>query len=181
MLCENIKNLRQAKGLTQEELAVRLHVVRQTVSKWEKGLSVPDAELLIALARELDTTVGFLLGESDPPAEEETELSRLSQKLEELNAVLAEKTAQSRRRARIAAVFMLISAGLWLLILLIPATQFLTWQLEMNAVGAIGGADGPTAIFITGGEYNLPMILISAFGIIALAAAAIVLLRKNRR
>lgn len=39
MLCENIKNLRQAKGLTQEELAVRLHVVRQTVSKWEKGVS----------------------------------------------------------------------------------------------------------------------------------------------
>ena len=135
MLCENIKNLRQAKGLTQEELAVRLHVVRQTVSKWEKGLSVPDADLLIALARELDTTVGFLLGESDPPAEEETELSRLSQKLEELNAVLAEKTAQSRRRACIAAVFMLISAGLWLLILLIPATVIALMMIAFNLFG----------------------------------------------
>lgn len=41
MLSENIKNLRKQKGLTQEELAVRLNVVRQTVSKWEKGISVP--------------------------------------------------------------------------------------------------------------------------------------------
>ena len=50
MLSENIKNLRKARGLSQEELAARLHVVRQTVSKWEKGLSVPDSELLIRLA-----------------------------------------------------------------------------------------------------------------------------------
>lgn len=39
MLNENIKNLRKAKGLSQEELAVKLNVVRQTVSKWEKGVS----------------------------------------------------------------------------------------------------------------------------------------------
>ena len=42
MLNENIKNLRKAKGLSQEELAIKLHVVRQTLSKWENGLSVPD-------------------------------------------------------------------------------------------------------------------------------------------
>ena len=46
MLQENIKVFRKERGLTQEELAIRLNVVRQTVSKWEKGLSVPDAELL---------------------------------------------------------------------------------------------------------------------------------------
>lgn len=40
MLNENIKNLRKAKGLSQEELAVKLNVVRQTVSKWEKGVSL---------------------------------------------------------------------------------------------------------------------------------------------
>ena len=55
MLAENLKALRKAKGLSQEELAARLHVVRQTVSKWEKGRSVPDADLLIRLAEELDT------------------------------------------------------------------------------------------------------------------------------
>lgn len=39
MLNENIRNLRKSKGLSQEELAVKLNVVRQTVSKWEKGVS----------------------------------------------------------------------------------------------------------------------------------------------
>ena len=62
MLAENLKALRKAKGLSQEELAARLHVVRQTVSKWEKGRSVPDADLLIRLAEELDTTSAALLG-----------------------------------------------------------------------------------------------------------------------
>lgn len=61
MLAENLKALRKAKGLSQEELAARLHVVRQTVSKWEKGRSVPDADLLIRLAEELDTTSAALL------------------------------------------------------------------------------------------------------------------------
>ena len=46
MLSDNIKTLRKSKGLTQEELANRINVVRQTVSKWEKGYSVPDAEML---------------------------------------------------------------------------------------------------------------------------------------
>ena len=62
MLAENLKALRKAKGLSQEELAARLHVVRQTVSKWEKGRSVPDADLLIRLAEELDATSAALLG-----------------------------------------------------------------------------------------------------------------------
>lgn len=39
MLNENLKNIRKAKGLSQEELAIKLNVVRQTVSKWEQGLS----------------------------------------------------------------------------------------------------------------------------------------------
>lgn len=66
MLNENIKNLRKAKGLSQEELANRLNVVRQTISKWEKGLSVPDSSMLISLADELDTSVSTLLGETVP-------------------------------------------------------------------------------------------------------------------
>ena len=70
MLAENLKALRKAKGLSQEELAARLHVVRQTVSKWEKGRSVPDADLLIRLAEELDTTSAALLGPEVPPEAE---------------------------------------------------------------------------------------------------------------
>lgn len=49
MLKENIKTIRKAKGLSQEELAIKLNVVRQTISKWEQGLSVPDAEMLVTL------------------------------------------------------------------------------------------------------------------------------------
>lgn len=64
MLNENIRNLRKSKGLSQEELAIRLNVVRQTISKWEKGLSVPDSSMIISLAEELDTSVSTLLGET---------------------------------------------------------------------------------------------------------------------
>jgi putative transcriptional regulator len=63
MLNKNMKALRKAKGLSQEELAIKLNVVRQTVSKWEQGLSVPDAGMLIQIAEALDTTVNILLGE----------------------------------------------------------------------------------------------------------------------
>ena len=57
MLSENIKTFRKAKGLSQEELAVKLNVVRQTISKWEQGLSVPDSAMLIALSQTLETPV----------------------------------------------------------------------------------------------------------------------------
>lgn len=50
MLSENIKTIRKSKGLSQQELAVQLNVVRQTVSKWEQGLSVPDSDLLLCLS-----------------------------------------------------------------------------------------------------------------------------------
>ena len=64
MLSDNIKRIRKSKGLSQEELAIKLNVVRQTVSKWENGLSVPDSDMLITLADELDTSVNVLLGET---------------------------------------------------------------------------------------------------------------------
>ena len=63
MLCENIKAIRKSKGLSQEELAIKLNVVRQTISKWEQGLSVPDADMLISLSEAFETPVSTLLGE----------------------------------------------------------------------------------------------------------------------
>ncbi len=90
MLNENIKRIRKSKGLSQEELAIKLNVVRQTVSKWENGLSVPDSSMLIILANELDTTVSELLGE--PVAEPTTDdLKILSEKLEVINLQLAKR------------------------------------------------------------------------------------------
>ena len=88
MLNENIKRARKAKGLSQEELAAKLNVVRQTVSKWENGLSVPDSNLLISLAAELDTSVSNLLGETMPEQKPE-DLKVLSEKLEVINLQLA--------------------------------------------------------------------------------------------
>ena len=61
MFNENLKKLRKEKGYTQEELAAKVGVVRQTVSKWEKGLSVPDADLLCKIAEILDTDINILL------------------------------------------------------------------------------------------------------------------------
>ena len=90
MLNENIKRLRKSKGLSQEELAIKMNVVRQTISKWENGLSVPDSSMLILLADELDTTVSELLGDTvaEPVADD---LKTISEKLEVINLQLAKK------------------------------------------------------------------------------------------
>ena len=101
MLSENIKTRRKAKGLSQEELALRLHVVRQTISKWEQGLSVPDADLLLALSQALDTPVSDLLGESLPQPEA-PDLQELSQRLEAINLQLARGKAARRKGAHLA-------------------------------------------------------------------------------
>ena len=95
MLNENIKAIRKSKGLSQQELAVKLNVVRQTVSKWEKGLSVPDAELLLSLSEVLETPVSTLLGEtvSEPEADA---LKALSEKLEIINLQFARGKAIRR-------------------------------------------------------------------------------------
>lgn len=101
MLNENIKNLRKAKGLSQEELAIKLNVVRQTVSKWEKGLSVPDSNLLISLADELDTSVSILLGETvQEPCVNELDLKSLSEKLERINLQFAKRSETRIRTIR---------------------------------------------------------------------------------
>ena len=95
MLNENIKALRKSKGLSQQELAVKLNVVRQTVSKWEHGLSVPDSDLLIALSEALGAPVSTLLGETVAESEPDT-VKTLSEKLEIINLQFARKKAFRR-------------------------------------------------------------------------------------
>ena len=94
MLNENIKQLRKNKGYTQETLAQQLGVVRQTVSKWEKGLSVPDAELLQRLAEALETSVGELLGAAPVP---EKDGGEVAQQLARINEQLAIRNRRARR------------------------------------------------------------------------------------
>lgn len=94
MFSENLKTLRKQKGFSQEELAARLHVVRQTVSKWEKGQSVPDAGTLIRLAEVLEVSVSQLLGEK---IENEQAASNVAEQLARINEQLAIKNRRSRR------------------------------------------------------------------------------------
>lgn len=96
MFGDNLKTMRRQKGFSQEALAERLHMVRQTISKWEKGLSVPDAEMLIQLADILDTNVATLLGGA-ADIEDESNRNAISVQLEQLNTLLAEKNKRSRR------------------------------------------------------------------------------------
>ena len=90
MLKENIKTIRKAKGLSQEELAIKLNVVRQTISKWEQGLSVPDSEMLVTLSEVLETPLSTLLGETIAEQQAD-ELKAISAKLEVINLQLAQR------------------------------------------------------------------------------------------
>lgn len=109
MLGENMMQLRKRKGMSQQALADEIHVVRQTISKWEKNLSVPDAEALTRLADALDTTVQDLLG---VPAEKAGEPADVAEALAQINEQLA---LQNRRRSRIWRVVA------WVLILLVAS------------------------------------------------------------
>lgn len=108
MLNENIKAVRKLKGLSQQELSVKLNVVRQTVSKWEQGLSVPDSDMLISISEVLETPVSALLGEAII-APEPDDLKAISAKLEVINLQLAQRTTIKKRILH------------WLLILLCAA------------------------------------------------------------
>ena len=99
----------QGAGTLQEELASRLHVVRQTISKWEKGQSVPDAEQLIKLAVILETTVSELLGTQ---VENEEESNQLAKELSRINTQLAIRNHRTRRVLKIIAIALLVFAAL---------------------------------------------------------------------
>lgn len=94
MFGENLKTLRKQKGFSQEELAARLHVVRQTVSKWEKGRSVPDADALIRLAEVLEVSVSELLGAK---IENKNAAADVAEQLSRINEQLAIRNRRSRR------------------------------------------------------------------------------------
>ena len=103
MFGENLKTLRKQKGFSQEELATRLHVVRQTISKWEKILSVPDADTLIRLAEILEVSVSELLGAK---IENENTASDVAEQLSRINEQLAIKNRRSRRIWKIVAIIL---------------------------------------------------------------------------
>ena len=109
VLHENLWLKRKERGLSQEELASRLHVVRQTISKWEKGMSVPDSEQLIKIAVILETTVSELLGTK---VENEEESNQLAKELSRINTQLAIRNHRTRLVLKIIAVALLTFAAL---------------------------------------------------------------------
>ena len=102
MLGENIRVLRNKKGYSQETLAQQLNVVRQTVSKWEKGISVPDAEMLNSLAELFEVPVSVLLGSTieEAPRENDSRMNEIANQLAILNDQLANQAMRKKRTGR---------------------------------------------------------------------------------
>ena len=96
MFCDNLKTIRKLKGMTQEELAIKTNVVRQTVSKWEKGLSVPDVEMTARIADALGVSIGELLG-----AEIRIDESDRNQVANQLGKIVEQMAIRNRRSRRI--------------------------------------------------------------------------------
>lgn len=117
MLQDNIRGFRKNRGLTQEELAIRLNVVRQTVSKWEKGFSVPDADMLQKLADVLEVSVSQLLGGAPDPAPEQTE--EIALQLARINEQLAVRNRRSKRIWRFLGIILGGLFALWLLMIIL--------------------------------------------------------------
>ena len=126
MFGENLKTLRKNKGFTQEELAARLNVVRQTVSKWEKGQSVPDSEMLVRLAEIFEVPVSQLLG---GPIEPDAQPDALAEQLARINEQLVIK---NRRAKRIWTTIAVILIGAVLLQLIIIGSIIL-FRIDVNS------------------------------------------------
>lgn len=170
MLNENIKNKRKSKGLSQEELAIKLNVVRQTVSKWENGLSVPDSAMLISLAEILDTTVSELLGETiTEPAPDD--LKTISEKLEVINLQLARREASKIKTIRVVLIALCALIVVIFVALLAINGSYLDWNYN-DPESAIAGT------FMHGFEFVF--VRLAPFVFIAAVAGIIVTFVKRK-
>lgn len=126
MLNENIKALRKTKGLTQDELAIRLNVVRQTVSKWEKGLSVPDAEMLQRIAEVFEVNVSQLLG---APINQNENIDVIVEQLSRINEQLVVKNNRSRKIWKTIGIILAIIIAGQLLLVALSITAYKSYEV----------------------------------------------------
>ena len=169
MLNENLKAIRKSKSLSQEELAARLNVVRQTISKWEQGLSVPDADLLVSLSEVLETPVSTLLGETVSLPEPD-QLDTLSQKLEIINQQLARKKAFRRALLHWLLAALCIGIVLAFALLILLGSPYQAWDFSDSETAVAGTVlHGFVWVFVRAA----PILLIGA-------AAGVFLTRKKR-
>lgn len=139
MLNENIKAIRKSKGLSQEELAVKLNVVRQTISKWEQGLSVPDSDMLISLSEVLETPVSTLLGESVVQSKAD-DLKVISEKLEVINLQLAQRKTAERKIIHWLFILLCLVTVIIFAVLTVLNSPYLSWNYNDPETAVFGAA-----------------------------------------
>ena len=139
MLNENIKAIRKTKGLSQQELAVKLNVVRQTVSKWEQGLSVPDSDMLISISEVLETPVSTLLGEKVIESEVD-DLKAISAKLEVINLQLAQRKTTRKRILHWFLILLCVASITIFAYLLSLESPYLGWDYSDPETAILGVA-----------------------------------------
>ena len=139
MLSENIRAFRKSKGLSQEELAIKLNVVRQTISKWEQGLSVPDADMLISLSEAFETPVSTLLGETVMESEVD-DLKAISEKLEIINLQLAQRKTTGRRMLHWLLISMCAVIVIIFAVLMVLNSPYLGWDYSDPETAVVGVA-----------------------------------------
>ena len=139
MLNENIKAIRKSKGLSQEEFAIRINVVRQTVSKWERGLSVPDSDMLITISDVLETPVSVLLGENVTETAPE-DMKTISEKLETINLQLARRKTVHRKILYWGCIGISIFVLLIFLVIVFAGSPYLAWNYNNPETAVMGTA-----------------------------------------
>lgn len=131
---EKLLTLRKAKNLTQEELAERLNVSRQSVSKWESGQAVPELDKIVAMSTVFDVTTDYLLKSS--------EIDDLSVKTEMLEKQQEQMLAREQRQQKIrecvlyGVVIYLVFFAVWFL----ERTLFwdyIFWESDIH-IGTLG-------------------------------------------
>lgn len=139
MLNENMKAIRKSKGLSQQELAVKLNVVRQTISKWEQGLSVPDSDMLISISEALETPVSTLLGENIIESEID-DLKAISAKLEVINLQLAQRKTTMKRILHWLLIALCVVIAAIFAVLLTLESPYLGWDYRDSETAVLGVA-----------------------------------------
>lgn len=139
MLNENIKAIRKSKGLSQEELAIKLNVVRQTISKWEKGLSVPDSNMLISISEVLETPVSTLLGETVVESKVD-DLKAISEKLEIINLQLAQRKTTRRKILHWLLILLYTVIVTISVVLIVLNSPYLGWDYNDPETAVLGVA-----------------------------------------
>lgn len=137
MLKENIKAIRKSKGLSQEELAIKLNVVRQTISKWEQGLSVPDSDMLISISEVFETSVSTLLGETIVESKVD-DLKAISEKLEVINLQLAQRKATRRKMLHWLLISLCVVIVAIFTVLIVSNSPYLGWDYSAPETAVVG-------------------------------------------